>query len=282
MKIVVDSGSTKADWIMFEDTEKCIGAFATLGLNPEVLTTEELDNRLLLHPDIQQIKNKVQSLYFYGSGCGTPRSKQMMEKALRKVFTNLNFLEVKEDTYAAAYATTQPGEKAIICINGTGSNCSFYDGAELHQAIASLGYLVMDDCSGYDFGKQLLHDYFVHKMPEELRVHFAQRFDVEPDVIKNHLYKNENPNAYMASFLPFLLEHKDAEYAQDLLKHKIQYFIDYNIKLFPEHTSVPIHFVGSVGFLFQKEFKERIEANGLQFGKVVQKPLDGLIKFHKH
>lgn len=282
MKIVVDSGSTKADWIMFGENDKCNGAFATLGLNPEVLTKEELENRMILHPDIQQIKNTVDRIYFYGSGCGTPRSKEMMENALRKIFTNATYFEIREDTYAATYATALPGEQAIICINGTGSNCSFFDGAILHQAVDSLGYLVMDDCSGCDFGRQLLHDFYVKKMPKELRILFKERFDIDSDVVKNHLYKMENPNAYLASFLPFILEHHTEVYCLDMIRHKIQYFVDYYIKQFEQYQSVPIHFVGSIGYLFQKQFKEVILSNGLQFGKVVQKPLDGLIKYHKH
>ncbi len=282
MKIVVDSGSTKADWIMFGEQDKCAGAFATLGLNPEVLTTEELENRLKLHPDIQQIKNGVDRIYFYGSGCGTPRSKELMEEVLRSVFTNATYFEVKEDTYAAAYATALPGEKAIVCINGTGSNCSYFDGDVLHQAVDSLGYLAMDDCSGCDFGRQLIRDFYLKKMPEELCASFRNLFETDTDIVKNHLYKKENPNAYMASFLPFLLEFKKHPYCRQLLHDKVQFFIDYYIRQFPEWKTVPIHFVGSVAYLFQDEFREVITANGLTYGKVVQKPLDGLIKYHKH
>jgi N-acetylglucosamine kinase-like BadF-type ATPase len=74
---------------------------------------------------------------------------------------------VEEDTYAAVYATTPKGEKAIVSILGTGSNCSYFDGKELHQKVQSLGYIVMDDCSGNVFGK-LIRKYYFNKMPQEL------------------------------------------------------------------------------------------------------------------
>jgi N-acetylglucosamine kinase-like BadF-type ATPase len=41
-------------------------------------------------------------------------------------------ISVEEDTYAAVYATTK-GQQAIVSILGTGSNCSYFDGKELHQ-----------------------------------------------------------------------------------------------------------------------------------------------------
>ena len=34
---------------------------------------------------------------------------------------------IKEDTYAAVYAAADIGEKSIVCILGTGSNCTYFD-----------------------------------------------------------------------------------------------------------------------------------------------------------
>jgi N-acetylglucosamine kinase-like BadF-type ATPase len=41
-----------------------------------------------------------------------------------------------------------------VSILGTGSNCSYFDGKELHQKY-NHGY-IMDDCSGNVFGKELI------------------------------------------------------------------------------------------------------------------------------
>ena len=46
MKLLVDSGSTKADWIAIDDNGKVIFTTQSLGLNPEVLEEEEIINRL--------------------------------------------------------------------------------------------------------------------------------------------------------------------------------------------------------------------------------------------
>jgi N-acetylglucosamine kinase-like BadF-type ATPase len=50
-----------------------------------------------------------------------------------KYFKTFCYISVEEDTYAAVYATTPKGQQAIVSILGTGSNCSYFDGKELHQ-----------------------------------------------------------------------------------------------------------------------------------------------------
>ena len=41
-----------------------------------------------------------------------------MEGVLKSIFQN-STISVKEDTYAAVYAITDPGEPSIVCILGT-------------------------------------------------------------------------------------------------------------------------------------------------------------------
>ena len=41
MKLLVDSGSTKADWIAIDDNGKVLFTTQSLGLNPEVLNKKE-------------------------------------------------------------------------------------------------------------------------------------------------------------------------------------------------------------------------------------------------
>jgi N-acetylglucosamine kinase-like BadF-type ATPase len=44
--------------------------------------------------------------------------------------------------------------------NGTGSNCSYFDGKGLDQSVKSLGYTLMDEASGNYYGKELIRDYY--------------------------------------------------------------------------------------------------------------------------
>jgi len=139
MKLLVDSGSTKADWIAIDENGKVLFTTQTLGLNPEVLDKEEIISRLDDKFDISQNKHKVSHLFFYGAGCGTDRMKDFLNDVFQEYFPNAAIV-VHEDTYAAVYATTPKNEKAIVCILGTGSNCSYFDGKILHQKVQSLGF----------------------------------------------------------------------------------------------------------------------------------------------
>ena len=54
MKLLVDSGSTKADWIAIDDNGKVVFTTQSLGLNPEVLNNDEIIHRLDDKFDIKQ------------------------------------------------------------------------------------------------------------------------------------------------------------------------------------------------------------------------------------
>ena len=85
-------------------------------------------------------------------------------------------------------STINNNEAAVVCILGTGSNCSYFDGVQLHQRVKSLGYTIMDDASGNYYGKQLIRDYYFNHMPEDISVAFAHKYNVEDDYIKYNLY----------------------------------------------------------------------------------------------
>ncbi|MBT8290940.1 MAG: N-acetylglucosamine kinase, partial [Muriicola sp.] len=167
MILIVDSGATKADWIALDEKGEEVFMTQTLGLSPEVLTREVIEDRLANNFEISKSKSKVKRLYFYGAGCGTDRMKKFLRNIFKSFFTNAK-IEVKEDTYAAIYSTTRVGYQGIVCILGTGSNCSYYDGNQLFQKVISLGYIPMDDGSGNFFGRKLIRDYYFHKMPQAL------------------------------------------------------------------------------------------------------------------
>jgi N-acetylglucosamine kinase-like BadF-type ATPase len=279
MKLLVDSGSTKADWISIDETGKILFTTQTLGLNPEVLNKEEIITRVNDRFDISLNKENVTHLFFYGAGCGTDRMKNFLTEVFKEYFPNATVV-VHEDTYAAVYATTPKNEKAIVCILGTGSNCSYFDGKILHQKVQSLGYIAMDDCSGNQFGRQLIRDYYFGKMPTNLASEFEKTYDLDADVIKNQLYKQPNPNAYMATFAKFLILHKDEEYCQKLVRKDMQVFVDNYITQYENCKEVPIHFIGSIAFYLKEELKEVLESNGLKIGNVLRRPIDGLIDFH--
>lgn len=279
MKLLVDSGSTKADWIAIDDDGKVLFTTQTLGLNPEVLDKEEVINRLDDKFDISHNKDKATHLFFYGAGCGTDRMKNFLTKVFQDYFTNAA-VSVHEDTYAAVYATTPKDESAIVCILGTGSNCSYFDGKILHQKVQSLGYIAMDDCSGNRFGRHLIRGYYFNKMPKQLAAEFEEEYNVDADYIKSNLYKEPNPNAYLATFAKFLIKHKDTDFCKQFIQFEMEEFVENYIKQFENYKEVPVHFIGSIAFYLKEELTEILNKHGIQIGNVLRRPIDGLIAYH--
>lgn len=279
MKLIVDSGSTKADWIAIDDHGKILFTTQTLGLNPEILEGDQIIARIDDRFDIQQSKKTATHLFFYGAGCGTDRMKITLTEVFQEYFPNATVV-VEEDTYAAVYATTPKDEKAIVCILGTGSNCSYFDGTQLHQKVQSLGYIVMDDSSGNVYGKELIRKYYFNKMPKELAVEFEKEFNVDPDFIKNKLYKEENPNAYLATFAKFLIQHKDTEFCQKIIRKGMKSFVKNYVQQYDNCKEVPVHFVGSIAYYLKDELQHTFDKYNLQLGNVLRRPIDGLISYH--
>lgn len=280
MILIADSGSTKADFVALDNQGNNLFTTETLGLNPEVLTKEDVIGRLNQRFDIQYNKDKVKKLFFYGAGCGTDRMKNHFKEIFQEYFPNAE-VSVKEDTYAAAFATNPTHEKAIICILGTGSNCSYFDGKELIQKVQSLGYIAMDDASGNHFGKELIRQYYFNKMPLDLAKQFEKEYDLDADVIKEHFYKKPNPNAYLASFAKFLITHKEEPSFRKIIFDELELFIENYIKQFEDYKEVPVHFIGSIAFYLNEELHTALDKHGIRLGNVLRRPMDGLVEYHK-
>ncbi|MBE16042.1 MAG: N-acetylglucosamine kinase [Dokdonia sp.] len=282
MVLIVDSGSTKTDWIALSEEGHELFQTQTLGLNPQVLSKEILNERIINNFELYKHRHEVSRLYFYGAGCGVEKPRLLIKEVFKDFFTQADEVVIKEDTYAALYATVKEGEKSIVCILGTGSNCSYYDGSEIVQKVISLGYILMDDASGNYFGGQLIRDFHFNKIPNDLAKRFSAAFDLSSESVKNNLYKSPNPNTYLATFARFLIENKDHDYCQALIEKGLKKFVENQILQFEDAHQLPIHFVGSIAFYLKTELKRVLDSYGFRLGKVLKRPIDGLVTHHKN
>ncbi|MBT8245241.1 MAG: N-acetylglucosamine kinase [Winogradskyella sp.] len=283
MILITDGGSTKCDWIAINsDGQLATTKIRTKGLNPAILEERKIRKILKKSDELQELRRKVTHVYFYGAGCGTEKPKQTLTEVLQDVFINAE-IEVQEDTMAAVRASLNHNdEAAVVCIMGTGSNCSYFDGNKLHQRVKSLGYTIMDDASGNYYGKQLIRDYYFNKMPDTIRLAFEHKYNLDPDYIKNNLYKQPNPNAYLANFAEFMFLNKDSDYIHELIKKGLRVFTESMILQFKEELkTVPVHFAGSIAFFAQEEIYEVAKEYGYTVGNFVRRPIDGLVDYHK-
>ncbi|MFH4968232.1 N-acetylglucosamine kinase [Gaetbulibacter sp. M240] len=282
MVLIVDSGSTKSDWIAVDKNgNKLLEKIRTKGLNPAILSKKKLIKIIKNSEELSNNKEVVTHVFFYGAGCGTENARNLLTEVLTEIFVNAH-VEVNEDTLAAVFSTiNHPTEAAVVCILGTGSNCSYWDGNKLHQRVKSLGYTLMDDASGNYYGKQLIRDYYFNHMPENVKIAFGAKYNMDADFIKYNLYKQPSPNAYLANFAEFMFLHKDSEYTINLIKKGIRLFATNMIMQYKEELkTVPVHFAGSIAYFSQKEIKEVAQEMGFKVGNFIRRPIDGLIPFH--
>ena len=280
MILVVDSGSTKTDWIALDNEGEEIFSTQTLGLNPQMLSNEILNERIKNNFDIYKNRKLVNKLFFYGAGCGVKDSQNRILKVFKSIFINSEF-DIKEDTYAAVYSAVDEGIPSIVNIIGTGSNCSYYDGKNVIQKVQSLGYVLMDYASGNYYGKYLIRAYYFNKMPESLRDEFSNNYDLSPNSIKNKLYREENPNTYLAGFARFLIENKSNEYFKEIIFKGLERFIDYQILQYDDFSKVDVHYVGSIAYYLKDEITKIGKKYNLKTGKFIQRPITGLVDYHK-
>ena len=280
MIFIVDSGSTKTDWIALDNSGEVLFSTQTLGLNPQVLPSAILTERIINNYELYQNREIVSHVHFYGAGCGVDSPARRIEKVFKEIFTSSKF-SILEDTYAAVYASTEPKIPAIVCIIGTGSNCTYFDGRDIEQRITSLGYVLMDEASGNFFGKQLIRAFYFKTMPEDLANKFEEEYDLNPDQIKENVYRKENPNTYLAKFAQFIVKNKEVLEMKSIIDDGLQRFISHQILQFENAKDVPIHFIGSIAHYLKDEIDIALKRNGLHLGNVVRRPIDGLVQYHQ-
>jgi len=283
MILITDGGSTKCDWIAIDASgNQAVDKIRTKGLNPAIVAEKKLNKIIRKSKELMAIANDVTHVYFYGAGCGTDKPTLLLKTILESYFVNA-LVEVREDTYAAVRACINSNEEAaVVCILGTGSNCSYYDGKELEQRVSSLGFILMDDASGNYFGKQLIRDYYFNKMPDTIKVAFAHKHNLDADFIKYNLYKQTNPSAYLADHAEFMFINKDSEYISNIITKGIRLFAENMILQYKDELKkgIPVHFAGSIAFFAQEEIKQVAEELGFKVGNFVRRPIEGLVDYH--
>jgi hypothetical protein len=68
---------------------------------------------------------------------------------------------------------------------------------------------------------------------------------------------------------------------QDIIAKGLDRFISHQILQFENAKEVPIHFIGSISFFLKEEIEKALKLKCLTMGRIVQRPIDELVKYHK-
>lgn len=277
MKLIADSGATKAEWVVAGGDYRS-EKFETAGFNPYFSDSNFI--RSVLEKDLIPFidADSITEIYFYGAGCSTISKCTIVEDALTGVFHDAH-AEIHHDLLGAARALLGHSE-GIACILGTGSNSCYYNGNEIVENVPSLGYLFGDEGSGAYLGKMFLRDYLKGYASASVTKDFDIRFGLNLENILDSVYKQPQPNRFLASFASFLGEHQRSTYVRDLIRKNFRDFFEEQVVKYPDHTEVPLAVVGSVGFFFQDHFKKTAAEFDTTVSRFLQSPIEGLVEFH--
>jgi N-acetylglucosamine kinase-like BadF-type ATPase len=277
MILVADSGSTKCDWILIDKEVKSTLKIKTKGINPILISKQEISNIVNESEKLNIIKSKVSKIHFFAAGCGTEGTKKILKAFFKNFFFNASEINIEEDLTAAIHGTTnKPG---VICILGTGSNCCYYDGDTIFTKQVSLGYSVMDEGSGNYFGKKLLNAFFYKKMPQHLHNKFLKEHETNLGTILDGLYKSENPSAFLANYARFLVNNKNEPFICNIIENGLEVLFSNLIMCYKEELKKhSLHFVGSIGYLLQNEIIKKAREYNINIKSFVKSPIDNIVQ----
>jgi len=276
IKLIADSGSTKAEWCLLEGGKKKI--IFTQGISPYFLNTNQIAELLAreLVPNLD--RKKPAELYYYGTGCMDPKNVRLVKKAIQQVFPNA-YTEVTHDLMAAARALCGNG-KGIVCILDTGANSCYYNGKKIVKNSPGLGFILGDEGSGAYLGRRVIQYYLYKTFDDELTARFESKYGETQASILESVYKKPLPNRYLASFSLFLTENRGHYMIENIIEDGLNDFFFVHICKYRESWTLPIHFTGGVAFAYRDVITELCKGYELELGKIIRNPMEGLIQYH--
>jgi len=278
MILVADSGSTKTDWVLTDETG-FLRNLNTIGFNPLYHNADFIEAECKKVFDQEKLPYaSVKEVYYYGASVWDEEKAEKVKTALRRLFPDA-LIDVEHDLLGAARATC--GRSAgIACIIGTGSNTCLFDGIDVRDNVTNLGYFVGDEGSGAHLGKALVRAYFYRELPHDLCQRLEEMVPGGKAELLENIYEKPSPNVYLASLTRFLSEQRDHLFIQRLIYNSFAEFIDRHVRKYSGHLDLPIHFIGSVAFHFRDFLTVILEERSMKPGRFLQKPIDRLVEFH--
>lgn len=279
MFLLVESGSTKSDWVIMNERGEVQARFDSKGFNPNFHSAEWMKKEMASLSELNQHAHAFQHIAYYGAGCSAAVNQATVSQALKEMFPNAQIV-VKHDLEGAVWACTQ-GKAGFACILGTGSNAACFNGQEIESLNGGFGYILGDEGSGTHLGKKLLSMYLYDQLDRELKLKLEAKHQLTKDEIIQRVYRMPDANVYLAAWSRFIKQNEQHPQCQEMISTSLEAFLQLHILPHPQAYELPVHFVGSIAHHFQGQLTELCNKLGLKRGVVIQSPIDGLIHYHQ-
>ena len=267
--LMIDSGATNSNW-KFMLNDQRVDTMKFKGFN---LSTSHIHNFDFDIPD--QYKGSVNHVFFFGAGTGDHDLEEQLRLKLQDLFPNLKSIKIGSDLLTAGLALSS-GEKSVISILGTGSNCCVFDGVEIEKKVNNLGFIMGDEGSGFQMGRSILQDYFYNELSPQDSKLFESKYKLTRDELIRRVYHTkEKPNGYIASFCSFLID-ASPSYRKVIARKNLDAFFQCQLSKFEATSELKHHFSGSISWYFQEEIQELCSKYEYKVGNIIQNPIDSL------
>lgn len=275
MKVIAESSTTRTEWALVDGAQVVEHAFTT-GLNPYFQTRREISHCIRLELPEAFFRRRWEHVYFYGAGCANKEKNKIMESSLVAQFKTP--VTVESDLLGAARGLLVR-KSGLACILGTGSNSCLYNGSEIVQNVAPLGFVLGDEGSGAYLGKTLIADMLKGIAPTDLTRAFYETYMVNPNVLMDDVYTNAMPSRTLSKYSKFLAGHLDNAYVYQLVYSAFMSFFTRNIAAY-SYREQPLCFVGSTCVLFKDILVRAADDFGAKISKIIPYSMPGLVEYH--
>lgn len=268
MKLIVDCGSTKADYAIIDQNNevKYLTSKGFNALQTDILTIKEI---------ISFLPKDFDEIYFYGSGV-IGQGYSNLKQAFLPYCKRAENIFVYDDLFGAYLALFGKQGSGIACILGTGSNTGYFSNGKLIEKVMALGYILGDEGSGAKLGMRLINSLYKKKYDSSIVAKFENQYNTNINQIIEQIYQKHSAGKYLAKFTPFILENIDI--FEELVLEEFKLFFTNNIIKYPNYQNLPIGFVGSIAKYFEKQLKEIALKYNIRDIKILARPIEQLAK----
>ena len=278
IKLIADSGATKAEWTLLTNGKK--KTIATQGISPYFFTEEKIIT-LLQEELLKKAPTAINaaSIHYYGTGMRNADNVKMLQGAFKKVFKGSK-IEINDDMVSAARALNGT-KKGMTCNLGTGSFCCYYNGKKIVKQNPGIGYVLGDEGSGAYLGKKVLQYYMYNTFDEDLRFKFEDKYKTSPVEVLENVYRKPLANRYLAGFTLFLVENRGHYMIENIIEDGLNDFFFTHLCKYKEVWTMPVNFIGSVAFGFKDVLQQLCNSYEFELGKIMKNPMQGLVDYHR-
>jgi glucosamine kinase len=279
--LVVDCGSTKADWRVFS-LAKTQQSLETMGFNPSIEKPETIKEIIedLAAPKLRDYI--FEKIFFYGAGCVNTSIQHFIQGLLAEIFQTSPSRVLAAEDLLGAIRATENTSGAIAAILGTGSNACYFERDTILQQWGGHGYILGDEGSGADIGKRLVKGLLEKRLPPELEAELEAYTQMPLLSLRQAVYAHPAPNRFLANLAPFINAMQKKTAIRKILLQAFEDFIQNTLLRFERYKEVPLYFIGSIAWYFREPLKEALQKYGLTFSRIIHKPIEKLVEFHQN